>query len=290
MKDSPFIYGITVSEQAFTNREAEAEKLYKNLIQGVNTTLISPRRWGKSSLVEKVVSDINKKEKDVKTVVIDLFFTGGEQEFLEKFAKEVVKSSSGKWEDWILSGKEFFKKLIPKLTLGIDPTSDFSLSFDWEELKKHPDEVLNLPEIIAQKNKIKFVICLDEFQNLALFENYSVFEKKLRSVWQRQKNVTYCLYGSKRHMMTDIFNNPAKPFYRFGDIMLLKKIETKKWVSFIVKSFLSTHKQIDEKLAEKIPVAMKNHSWYVQQLAHYIWNLTSKKASIGNLNTLAGRN
>ncbi len=294
MKDSPFIYGTTVSIHSFTNREDESTKLRSNLLNGINTTIISPRRWGKSSLVEKVIHDINRKEKKTKTVIIDLFSIGSEEEFLETFAREVIKSSSSKWQEWMLSGREFFKKLIPTLSLGIEPQSDFSLSFDWKELKKNSDEVLNLPEIIAKKRGIKFIICLDEFQNLSSFSNYIAFEKKLRACWQRQKSVTYCLYGSKRHMMTDIFNNPSKPFYRFGDIILLKKIEQKKWVTFITKSFIKAGKQIDEKTALLIPLMMKNHSWYVQQLSHYTWNLTHRKATlttVGNaLNELINAN
>ena len=285
MKDSPFIYGTIVSIQSFTNREAESAKLQSNLLNGINTTIISPRRWGKSSLVEKVIIDINKKDKKTKTVIIDLFSVSSEEEFLEQFAREVIKASSSKWQEWMSSGKEFFKKLIPKLSIGIDPSTDFSLSFDWHELKKNSDEVLNLPETIAKKRGIKFIICLDEFQNLSSFNDYLVFEKKLRACWQRHKSVTYCLYGSKRHMMTDIFNNPSKPFYRFGDIMLLQKIETKKWVSFICKSFAATDKQIDENTAGIIPLVMKNHSWYVQQLAHYAWNVTHKRATTTEINT-----
>jgi uncharacterized protein len=285
MKDSPFIYGTTVSIQSFTNREVESAKLQSNLLNGINTTIISPRRWGKSSLVEKVITDINKKDKKTKTVIIDLFSVSSEEEFLEQFAREIIKASSSKWQEWMSSGKDFFKKLIPKLSLGIDPTSDFSLSFDWQELKKNSDEILNLPETIAKKRGIKFIICLDEFQNLSYFNEYLFFEKKLRACWQRHKSVTYCLYGSKRHIMTDIFNNPSKPFYRFGDIILLQKIETKKWVSFICKSFATTNKKIDEKSAGIIPLVMKNHSWYVQQLAHYTWNLTHKKATTTEIYT-----
>jgi len=284
MKDSPFIYGTTVSVHAFTNREKETAKLRSNLLNGINTIIISPRRWGKSSLVEKVIGDINKKDKKTKTIIIDLFSVGSEEEFLELFAREVIKASSTKWQEWLLSGKEFFSKLIPKLSIGIDPTSDFSLSFDWKELKKHSDEVLNLPEIIGKKKGIKFIICLDEFQNLSSFKEYIEFEKKLRSYWQRHKSVTYCLYGSKRHMMTEIFNNAGKPFYRFGDIILLPKIDTVKWVSFISKSFSETGKQIDQTTAEMIPAIMKNHSWYVQQLSHYTWNITHKKATVAEIN------
>ena len=279
MNDSPFIYGTTVSSLAFTNRELDAAKLKSNLLGGINTTIISPRRWGKSSLVEKVIADINKQEPAVKTVIIDLFAVSTEEEFLETFAREVIKASSSRWQEWMSSGKDFFQRLIPKFSIGIDPTTDFSLSFDWEELKKNGDEILNLPETIAQKNGSKFIICLDEFQNLSSFQNFESFEKKLRSYWQRQKSVTYCLYGSKRHMMTDIFNNPSKPFYRFGDIMMLPKIETNKWVSFICKSFTDTGKEITEESAGIIPRVMKNHSWYVQQLSHYTWNLTQKKAT-----------
>ena len=94
MKDSPFIYGTIVSIQSFTNREAESAKLQSNLLNGINTTIISPRRWGKSSLVEKVIIDINKKDKKTKTVIIDLFSVSSEEEFLEQFAREVIKASS----------------------------------------------------------------------------------------------------------------------------------------------------------------------------------------------------
>jgi hypothetical protein len=115
-------------------------------------------------------------------------------------------------------------------------------------------------------------------------KGYADLEKKMRATWQRQKSVTYCLYGSMRHMMADIFNNPSKPFYRFGDIMVLPKIETREWVKFICSGFAGSGKEIAEADAEKIPVLMKNHSWYVQQMAHYTWNITQKKAGVKEIN------
>lgn len=284
MKDSPFIYGTTVSTHAFTNRDAEIKKLSTNLQNGINTTIISPRRWGKSSLVEKVAAEIQKKNKSIKIVILDLFFVGSKEEFLETFAREIIKVSSSRWQEWLSSGKEFFKTLTPKLSVGIEPQSDFRLSFDWKELNKNSDEVLNLPEIIGKKKKIKFIICLDEFQNLSYLNDSLNFEKKLRANWQRHKSVTYCLYGSKRHMMTEIFNNTSKPFYRFGDIILLQKIEATKWKKFINEGFEKTGKKIEENLCSIIPQVMKNHPWYVQQLAHYTWNLTDKKATLSELN------
>ncbi|MCK5857498.1 MAG: ATP-binding protein [Bacteroidales bacterium] len=283
MDYSIFVYGQTVGEDAFTDRKEESQKLYSNLMQGVNTTIISPRRWGKSSLVEKVFKDIAKNEKKVKTVLIDLFFVASEEEFLELFSAEVIKASSSKVEDWISSTKELFKNLIPKISLGVDPMNDFSLSFDWADLMKHKEEVLNLPEVIAKEKNIRFIIALDEFQNLASFPEYISLEKKMRAVWQRQKRVSYCLYGSKRHMMTDIFNNASKPFYRFGDMMLLQKIDTEHWVKFIQKNFKKSGKKIAKKLALKIPSLMGNHPWYVQQYSHYIWQKTNMQVEMSQL-------
>jgi AAA+ ATPase superfamily predicted ATPase len=285
MSKSPFLFGTTVSVDSFTNREEEVEKLIKNLTQGINTMLISPRRWGKSSLVEKVIYKLNAEKSQFRTVSIDLFSVSSEEEFLELFAKEVIKASSPVLQDWVNAGKEFFQQLIPKLSLGLDPLTDFSLSFDWNELKKHRTEILNLPEKIAEAKGIEFIICLDEFQNLSSFQEYEQLEKAMRATWQRQKKVTYCLYGSKRHMMTDIFNNPSKPFYRFGAILMLQKIKREKWISFIVDSFAQTNKTISPEVAAWIPTLMKDHSWYVQQLAHYTWQSTDKVAGIEEINS-----
>ncbi len=279
MKDSPFIYGTTVSSKSFTNRKSESQKLFDNLTQGINTTIISPRRWGKSSLVEKVINDIKKNKPTNKTVLIDLFASSTEQEFLEIFAREVIKASSSKWQDWLSAGKNFFKQLIPKLSVGVNPDTDFSLSFDWGEVTKYKDEILNLPELIGEKQNQNFIICLDEFQNLANFPEYTNLEKIMRSIWQRQKHVTYCLFGSKRHMMADIFTNSSKPFYKFGDIILLPKIKTESWVVFIENGFKNTGKKISKNNAMTIVNLMKNHSWYVQQLSHYIWQLTEDTAT-----------
>lgn len=294
MKGSPFLYGKTVKNNYFTDRTSEGEKLYNNLINGINTMIISPRRWGKSSLVEKVISDINKKNKEIITVIIDLFYVNNEEEFLEIFAREIIKASSTKWQQWVKNSKEFFKMLLPRISIGVDPVHDFSLSFDYKELKQHFSEILDLPEAIAREKGIRFVVCLDEFQNIATFPGYESFEKKIRAAWQRHSLITYCLYGSKRHMMTDIFNNPSKPFYRFGDIVLLQKIPTRDWTEFIVNGFTASGKSIDREEAGKIPTIMKNHSWYVQQLAHYTWNLTKKTATQKEidsaLNELIGAN
>lgn len=279
MANSPFIYGRTVSREGFINRKDEIKKLYDNLSGGINTALISPRRWGKSSLVEKITADLAGSDKNIKVALVDLFTVSTSAQFLEKFAREIIRASSPKWQDWVKSAGTFFKMVVPKIVVGNDPANDFSISFDWQELKKNEDEIINLAETVALKKNLKMIVCLDEFQNIAHFSDFSEFEKKLRAVWQRQKNVTYCIYGSKRHMMNDIFNNPSKPFYRFGDIMLLEKIEGEDWIKFITGSFRKTGKSISAGDAQGIARLMQNHPWYVQQLSHYTWNRTTEQAN-----------
>lgn len=280
MNKSPFLYGHIVTNQHFTNRKEEIRKLKQNLLQGINTMIISPRRWGKSSLVEMVTGQIRKEEPHVRVVLLDLFAVGNEKEFLETYARKLIKAVSGKWEDQIRVAKEFFKRIIPKITIGTEPQSEFSISFSIEDLKNHSDEILHLGEVLAEQNKIHLIVCIDEFQNLASFPEFERLEKKMRAVWHRHKHVTYCLYGSRRHLMENIFNDPSKPFYRFGDVMFLEKIDKQEWVKFIVDRFHSTGKQISESLAGQLAGYMKNHSWYIQQLAHYVWNRSDEMVSI----------
>ena len=271
---SPFLFGKTVASTEFVNRKSDIDHLWLNMKSGINTALISPRRWGKSSLV-KHVAQLKSSDKQTKWCFIDMFAVRNEEEFYEVLSREVIKTTAAKWEEWIESVKIFFKHLVPKITFGIDPIHDFSLSFEFEELRKHKSEILNLPETVARKQNVRLVVCIDEFQNVHNFKEAEAFEKLLRSVWQHHENVSYCLYGSKRHLMSDIFNKKNRAFYLFGDVMLLDKIAVEHWEPFIVERFKKTGKTISESLANQIATTMKGHPYYVQQYAHYVWEYTA---------------
>jgi hypothetical protein len=275
---SPFLFGKAVASEEFVNRIGDIKHLWLNMISGINTVLISPRRWGKSSLV-KQVAQLKSSDKQTRWCFIDMFAVRNEEEFYEKLSREVIKTTSTKWEEWVKSAKDFFRHLIPKVTFGTDPINDFSVSFELEELKKHKEEILNLPETVAKKQNVKLVVCIDEFQNIHNFKEAEAFEKFLRSVWQYHENVSYCLYGSKRHLMSDIFNKRNRAFYLFGDIMLLEKIAVEHWEPFIVECFRKTGKTISTTLANQIATTMKGHPYYVQQYAHYVWEHTATTAT-----------
>ena len=140
--------------------------------------------------------------------------------------------------------------------------------------------VLDLPEKIAQKKNMRFVICIDEFQKIHEFKDGLFLQQRLRSHWQMQKRTSYCLYGSKRHIITQLFESQDQPFYRFGDLVFLGKIGEEHWFSFLKKQFESTGKHIDHDLISRILKLTSNHPYHIQQLAHYLWRLTDHKASL----------
>ena len=272
--ENPFVFGKAAEGTYFTDRIEDAKRLHANLTHGINTILISPRRWGKTSLVKKVIADINRP--DIKPVFIDIFQCKSEYEFYHAFASAVIKQTSSRLDEWVETAKYFLSNISPKFSFGSDPMNDFSLSFEWNPKDDTETDILQLPEKIAQKKDVHLVICLDEFQQIADFSDTLKFQKKLRSAWQHQQNVTYCMFGSKKHLMENIFNDKDMPFYKFGDMMFLKKIPTEEWVPFICAKFQETGKIISPELASKICEATEDLSSYVQHLAWVVWYKTDK--------------
>lgn len=276
---SPFQFGKIVTGISFTNRTEEINRLTSNFLNGVNTVMISPRRWGKSSLIRQTANLVTESYNHVKFCYIDLFAIRSENEFYSRLSEEAIKATSTKVDEWIQVVKTFFKLVQPKITIGTDPLSEFNVSFDWKEAKKHPEEILNLPELIAKGKGIKLVVCIDEFQNMEFHENPVVFQKLLRSIWQRHEHAIYVLYGSKRHMMMNIFSHPGSPFYKFGDLITLKKIAETYLIQFIIDGFSRTDKVILPDYAKDIVQWTECHPYYSQQLAHLVWIRVDSKTT-----------
>lgn len=269
MENKPFIFGVATSGDNFTDREKETGHLLSNFRHGVNTVLISPRRWGKTSLVQKAYH-LAQSDK-LKIIYMDIFSCRSEHDFYDTFASAVIKQTSSKAEEWLDNIKLFLSRVSPRISIGADPMTDFSISLEMNPKSIDIDEILQLPEKIARKKNCNIVICIDEFQQIAEFKDSKTFQKRLRSVWQLQKSVSYCLFGSKKHLMNELFEKKSLPFYKFGDSIYLKKIETKDWIDYICNRFEATGKQISKDLAEKICKMVDNHSSYVQQLAWLVW-------------------
>jgi len=271
--NNPFVFGTASSGKQFTNRIQDTERLLANFNHGINSIIISPRRWGKTSLVKKVSAIAG--NNNLKVVNIDIFSCRNADDFYSLFANEVIRQTANKWEEWVDNAKKFLSALVPKISFGVDPQADFSVSLDFSNARLN-DDILDLPQKIAKEKGFRVVVCIDEFQQLSEFTDHIYFQKKLRSVWQLQQEVSYCLYGSKKHLMAELYSKQSMPFYKFGDVFFLQKISTHDWISFICERFESTGKKISKDQAKVISDTVENHSSYVQQLAWNVWVKTAE--------------
>lgn len=277
--DIPFVYGKIVADNDFTDRENETGKLVANFLSQTNTAIISPRRWGKSSLVNKAIFTVSSSNSNILFVKMNAFKCETPQDFYELLAKRAVEEISSSAETLLSNAKEFISRLLPKLSIA-DPVGQYEMSFGID-LKNNPigEDILDLPQQIASKRKKKVVVCIDEFQQIGEFADSQQFQKIIRSHWQEQPDVAYILYGSKKHMMLNIFGEYGSPFYKFGDVMFLPKISRENWIDYVKARFAQTGKSITEKAAGHLADLVDNHSYYVQQLAQYAWLRTDVTCS-----------
>lgn len=266
-----FVYGVSVEGENFTDRVKETKRLKLDFENGINVILISPRRMGKSSIVKKVKSEIT--DPTIKVVYMDIYDCRSEYDFYNRFASVLLKETATKTEQVLDNIKRFLVRLSPKITFSPEPMSEISLSLGITPQNYQPEEILQLPELIAQEQGVHLIICIDEFQQIGEFGDSLTVQKRLRGIWQHQQNVSYCLFGSKKHLMTKLFQNRKMPFYQFGEMMYLDKIPTDNWVKFICTRFKKQGKIISEELAQRICEKVDNHSSYVQQLA---WNVLAE--------------
>ena len=269
--EKAFVYGMSVGGNNFTDRIEETKRIKLDFENGINVILISPRRMGKTSLIKKVISEVDNPM--IKIVYMDIYDCRSEYDFYNRFAETIMKSTGSHLEQVMENIKRFLVRVSPKLSFSPEPNSEFSISLGITPKNYSPEEILNLPERIAKEQGVRMVVCIDEFQQIGEFTDSLTIQKRLRGVWQHHQNVCYCFFGSKKHLMENIFQNRRMPFYQFGEMLHLKCILTEYWVPFICTRFEKYGKKIAEGYASRICQVVKNHSSYVQQLA---WNVMAE--------------
>lgn len=266
-----FVYGMSVGGDNFTDRIEETKRIKLDFENGINVILISPRRMGKTSLIKKVISEMDSPE--IKVVYMDIYDCRSEYDFYNRFAETLMKSTGNQLEQVMENIKRFLVRVSPKLSFSPEPNSELSVSLGITPRDYSPEEILDLPERIAKEQGIRIVVCIDEFQQIGEFADSLTVQKRLRGVWQHHQHVSYCFFGSKKHLMENIFQSRRMPFYQFGEMLHLKCIPTEYWVPFICSRFEKYGKKISEEYAARICHTVKNYSSYVQQLA---WNVMAE--------------
>lgn len=278
IKKRSFVFGVSVNEENFIGRQAETHTLINNFEEGINTIIISPRRWGKTSLVNHVRRHINREY--VLPVYVDIFGCKNEYELYNALIEALLKQTATQMQLWMENAKDFLSRLTPKISVSTDPNAEISLSLGITPKTHKPEEILELAENIAIQKNVRIVICIDEFQQIGEFPDSISIQKRLRGIWQHQHHVSYCLFGSKKHMMSNIFQDKSMPFYQFGQILFLPKIPTSEWAKYITTRFEENSKHISDIHAQRICNEVNGYSSYVQQLAWHVFALLNEGETV----------
>lgn len=275
--DNPFVYGKEVSGDDFCNRKDEIEELYRDTVNSQNVIVFSQRRFGKTSLIKEVLK--RTRNRGILTIYVDLYSVLTEEDLVRKYAKAAAESLLGRVDKALRQAGQFFKRIRPKLT--IDETGQPTYSVDIEKREALPlleDALEAVKRYVDQKRK-KAAVVFDEFQQVGQLKTDRA-EKVMRSSIQRHKNISYIFMGSKKHLISDMFNNPNRPFYKSGKPFPLGKINKDEFLVFIQIKFKKTKKNLPKSLGEKIIEICEYHPYYVQYLCHIIWEKVKSKGAV----------
>jgi hypothetical protein len=273
MAENPFVYGEIVTAAAFADREEERARLGRDLAAGQKVFLISPRRYGKSSLVRDVMRTLARQ--NVLTVEVTVAASSSYIGFLESYAQALIAADTpvSRLRRW---ATELLGAIRPELRLDTEPTgrAKFALAFpaarSARDAARVAAEVFALPGRIAAARKQRMAVALDEFQAIGAFDGGTV-EHALRAAVQDQRQVGYVFSGSEPSLMERMLG-PRRPFYKAGPVMRLEKIVAADFAAFIESRFQGTGIKPEEGLGDAIVDLAANVPYDVQRLAHETWD------------------
>ena len=273
-QENPFVFGEIIDDANFVNRTDELNQLIRDLGDGQKVFLLSPRRFGKSSLVALALLKLKKRH--IHTVNLTVSSYSSYAQFLEKFAEKVLRAA-GPWErvkDW---ATRFARQVKPDVNINMS-TGEISLSlgkgagFDPSPIA--PD-VFALPGELTKNAGFRMAICLDEFQQISQFNGGSV-ENAIRNQVQEQREVGYVFAGSQPSLMEEMLS-AKRPFHKAGPQMFLDKIPAKDWKDSITRHFRKRGRTLDDPGLETLLASADLIPYDVQRIAHELWDYAELK-------------
>lgn len=270
---NPFVYGEIVTSNAFADREAERDRLSRDLAEGQKVFLISPRRYGKSSLIRDVMRTLARQR--ILTVEVTVASSSSYVGFLEAYARALVSADTpvGRIRRW---AGELLQAVTPELRFDARATGDARFAVAFPAVRTARDtarlaaEVFALPGRIAAARRQRLAIALDEFQTIAAFDGGSV-EHALRAAVQDQRSVGYVFAGSEPSLMERMLG-PRRPFYKAGPVVRLEKIDPDVFADFIEARFIASGIRVEDGLGAAVVDLAGNVPYDVQRLAHETWD------------------
>jgi hypothetical protein len=291
---NPFVYGEVVPASSFVNREVELDRLTRDLMAGQKVFLISPRRYGKSSLVSQALRAAAKQGALVVDVTVSSY--SSYVAFLEGYARALlaVETRADRLRTWLgdmLGGVRPEVRLEPDTAGRTQLALSFPTARTEKDVSRLAQEVFALPGRIAEARKRKLAVALDEFQAIAAFNGGSV-EHALRAAVQHQRQVGYVFSGSEPALMERMLGK-SRPFYKAGPVMRLQKIAADRFADFLDARFRSTGVKPVAGLGAAIVELGGNLPYDVQRLAHELWDDVKadgrKTADLDDLHTTLRR-
>lgn len=274
---NPFVVGKYVFEDYFCDRVEETAFLKKQVDNGRNTAIIAPRRLGKTGLIQHFFAqpDIVKR---YHTFFIDLYSTNSLSEFVYLFGKDIYKELKPLHTQW---PEKFFgtiKSLRPGFKLDAmtgEPVFDIGLG-SIEQPQITIDEIFTYLEAADKP----CIVAIDEFQQIANYAEKNV-EALLRTKIQQCKHTLFIFSGSRRHMMSQMFNSPSKPFYQSAITTDLKPLDKAVYVDFSLQLFTTYGKRISTGLIEKVYDDYEGVTWFMQMIMNELFAITEKGQNCG---------
>ena len=272
MNDNPFILEPYRTKDLFCDRETETEEILRNIENGRNTTLISPRRLGKTGLILRVFDEIACRNLPYETIYADISDTMS----LEDFVKVLSEAILGKLKNQRRIA-DYFKSLRNiRPLLGLDPLSGSpQLSFTFMDDTQKQNTLKDVLDYLERYPK-KVVLAIDEFQQIREYGDVNM-EAVLRKQIQHLHNVRFIYCGSKKHTMTDMFTNAKQPFYESTSFVFLTKLPVPVYSDFIREKFRLCEKAIDEEAVNDILEWTKVHTYYTQRVCNVVYESSGAK-------------
>jgi hypothetical protein len=270
---NPFVYGEVVPAAAFVDRVAELDRLVADLTAAQKIFLISPRRYGKSSLVRRALAAMARR--GAMTVEVTVSSFSSYVAFLEGYARALVaaETQGSRARTWL---REVVRSARADVRYAPDssPLGGLTVSFPTarsdREISRLAEEVFALPARLAEAQGRKVVVALDEFQAIGGFNGGSV-EHAMRAAVQHQREVGYVFAGSEPSLMERMLG-PKRPFYKAGPVMRLEKIPAEEFAAFIDQRFAKSGIRAEPGLGAAVVELAGNLPYDVQRLAHETWD------------------
>ncbi len=276
MITNPFILSGHIPDEYFCDRKTETDTLIGYITGGENVCLMSPRRMGKSKLVEHCYNDA--RLNDYYCFYIDIYHTATLREFVYAFGKEVFATLRGKGRNMMDNVLAALRSINPKLTVDAI-TGQPSLSVSLGDISNPEYSLSDIFKCLENADK-PCVVCFDEFQQVAKYSESNI-EALLRSYIQRIKNVNFIYSGSSRHLLGEMFSSYAKPFYNSAETLFLKPIRIEEYIKFVTFWFSAYNKNIDSNIIEKVYSITECNTQNMQRMMHRLFENTKEGESCG---------